>query len=70
MEIIRCNHCGRDHRSDFCISTGKVPSYDCPECDINPNDFNDGTETEMIKEFDNHDTKHTNSTENEHIFVS
>jgi len=37
--MIRCNHCGRDHRPDYCIKTGKVPSDDCVESDINPSDF-------------------------------
>lgn len=39
IEIIRCNHCGISHRSDYCIKTGKVPSNDCPEDDINESDF-------------------------------
>lgn len=45
IEIIRCNHCGKDHRSDYCIATGKVPSDDCPECDTDLTDFADGTRT-------------------------
>lgn len=39
MEIIRCNWCGWSHRSDYCIKTGKVPSIDCIEDDIQPSDF-------------------------------
>ncbi len=39
IEIIRCNHCSRSHRSDYCIKTGKVPSIDCIEDDIQPSDF-------------------------------
>jgi hypothetical protein len=39
IEIIRCNHCSRSHRSDYCIKTGKVPSNDCIEDDINESDF-------------------------------
>ena len=39
MEIIRCNWCGHSHRSDFCITTGKVPSIDCAEDDTQPSAF-------------------------------
>ncbi len=38
-EIVRCNWCGKSHRSDYCIKTGKVPSNDCIEDDFDPSDF-------------------------------
>lgn len=39
MILIRCNHCGRSHRSDYCIKTGKIPDINCLEDDIDLSDF-------------------------------
>jgi len=40
MILISCNHCGRSHRSDYCIKTGKIPDINCLEDDIDLSDFN------------------------------
>lgn len=42
--MIRCNHCGRDHRHDYCTVSGKIPSDDCLESDINPSDFEEDSD--------------------------
>lgn len=42
MNIIRCNHCGKSHWSNYCPATGKVPSEDCIEDDIDPTCFDVG----------------------------
>lgn len=39
LVMIRCNHCGKDHRHDYCITTGKIPSEDCIESDIELSPF-------------------------------
>lgn len=41
--IIRCNHCGKSHLEDYCFETGKVPSQECIEDDIDPTPFNEET---------------------------
>jgi hypothetical protein len=40
--IVRCNHCGKSHWDNYCPKTGKIPSPDCPEDDIDPTPYDVG----------------------------
>lgn len=53
MDIIRCNHCGRSHWSNICPATGKVPSADCIEDDINPTDYDVGLPENPLTQYRN-----------------